>query len=384
MSGGPAPADADGDAVRVDGDDRHGMSGGPAPADSFRAFLPGLGRLMPPSLLGAAGCERLLDRTGDLPGFATAAHFGLEFRLDEAAAVADIAVPVEPGTELADHFVRVGEAAAPRSPAAALARRLRRTDGFGPVFEDHAILEYDVASAKAGTRVPPGVFLKPRSASGPDTDPSPGRVADALAALAGREPHRDERRSVERAFAMLPDEARMAQAGVLPARTPGAIRLVVRDAQAAGIADYLTRMGHPDPAAAQTRVPSALRDLCDPRPWLGVDVSARGMSPRIGLELWPPEDGQDRGPGRWMRIAALRWWPVIDVLEQTGLCLPRKARGLRRWPGKETVFRGRRALLLYRGINHIKIVIDGAAVHAKAYVGVTCAPVSGGSGGPRR
>ena len=84
-----------------------------------------------------------------------------------------------------------------------------------------------------------------------------------------------------------------------------------------------------------------------------------------------------------MRIAALRWWPVIDVLVQTGLCLPRKARGLRRWPGKETVFRGRRAFLLYRGINHIKIVLDGPAVHAKAYVGMTCVPVTGGSGAPR-
>lgn len=359
------------------------MSGSSAPADSFRAFLPGLGRLMPSSLLGAAGCERLLDRIGDLPGLATAAQFGLEFRLDEAAAVADIAVPIEPGTELADHFVRVGEAAAPRSPAAALARRLRRTDGFGSVFEDYAIVEYDVASAKPGTSAPPGVFLKPRSASGPDTDASPGRVADTLAALAGRQPQRDERRSVERAFAALPDKARMVQTGVLPARTPGAIRLVVRDAHAAGMADYLTRMGHPDPAAARTRVPSALRDLCDPRPWLGLDVSACGMSPRIGLEFWPPEDRRDRGPGRWMRIAALRWWPVIDVLVQTGLCLPRKARGLRRWPGKETVFRGRRAFLVYRGINHIKIVIDGAAVHAKAYVGMTCVPVSGG-GGARR
>ena len=73
------------------------MSGGSAPADRFRAFLPELGRLMPSSLLGAAGCERLLDLTGDLPGLATAALFGLEFRLDEAAAVADIAVPLKPG-----------------------------------------------------------------------------------------------------------------------------------------------------------------------------------------------------------------------------------------------------------------------------------------------
>ena len=35
-------------------------------------------------------------------------------------------------------------------------------------------------------------------------------------------------------------------------------------------------------------------------------------------------------------------------------------------------------------VRHGKIVIDGAAVHAKAHVGVTCVPVSGGSGAPRR
>ena len=344
------------------------------PADSFRAYLPGLGRLMPSALLDAAGCERLLARTGDLPGLFTAAYFGLEFRLDEAAAVADFALPVHPESPQLDHFVRVGEAAGPHSPQAALARRLRRTDGFGSVFEDRAILEYDVASARPGTNAPPGVFLMPRSAEQPDTDAEPGRVADALATLAGRKPQCAERQAVQRAFAVLPDGARIVQTGVLPGRKPGAFRLVVADADPSDVAGYLRRMGHPDPTAAQKRIPSDLRELCDPQTWVGIDVSAAGMSSRVGLEFWPPET---QGPGRWIRSTSAQWWPLIGRLEQSGLCLPAKAGGLRRWTARETVFLERRAYVVYRGINHIKIVIDGAAVHAKAYVGMTCFPLAG-------
>ena len=347
------------------------MSSDPILEGDFRTFLPGLGRLMPSSLLDAHGCERLVERTGDLPGLLTATQFGLEIRLDDSTADADFALPLWPDTQLADYFVRLGETDAPRSPAAAaLARRLRRADGFGSVFEDFAMLEFDIASARPGTCSSPGIFLKPRREPGMGMGTLSGRVVDALTMLAGREPDGAERPVVERAFAALPANTSIIHVGVLPDRTPRSIRLVVMNIDVADVTGFLTRMEHPDPAVAQSRIPSALLGLCDPRCWLGLDVSSDGVFPRIGLEFRPPADGTDRQLGNTLE----QWWPVIDWLEQAGWCRSGKARGLRNWIRKDTLFHGRHPFLLFRGISHIKIVIDGDATSAKAYVTVAHVP----------
>ena len=360
-----------------------GANGGAAHTESFRDILPELVRLMPAAILDGGGCERMLDRVGHLPGPTTAAFFGLEFRLDEAAPVADFFIPAGAQMDATGFLVREGEAAAPHSPEAALARRLRRTDGFDSVLEDAAILEYDIASAPSGTQratPPPGIFVRPLSEAGSGAERAPGQVADALAALAARPPDRDERQVVERAFAALPEEALVRHTGVLPGRKPRAIRLVISRATLSRIAAYLERVGHPDPAAVEAAVPPVLRDLCDPRPWLSLDVSASGVSPRVGLEFWPAgyEDDGFAVRWRWLEIGAPLWRPVIGVLEQLGWCLPAKARGLRVWTALDNLFRGGRAFVVYRGISHVKVVIEGPAVYVKAYVGVTCVPMRRG------
>ena len=348
--------------------------GGKNRADRFRDVLPALLHLIPETLLDSSGCKRLLYQTGDLPGRATATGFGLELRLGEAAPVADIAIPVAFGIDLARHFVDVGVAAEERSPAGALARRLMRPGGFGPEIDDSVILEYDAASAVPEGVPVPGVFLRLRGEAGPHAVASSGRIVETLEDLAAWEPDFGERRAVERAFAALPERAHVHHVGVLPGRTPRAIRLVIRNIAAPGISGYLARLGLTQPAVTLATVLSTMHDLCD-SPWLSLDVTARGVSPRIGLEFGPRGEGPDRKPGTWRRTGLWHWRPMIDRLDETGWCLSRKVGGLRDWPGREAVFEEQGAFVVYRGINHIKVVVNGEAVHAKAYVGLSYIPV---------
>ena len=352
------------------------------PADLFGRILAGLRPLIPRALLDGSGWERLLNRVGRLPGRATAAACGFEFRLSESEPAADFFISIEQGLPLEHHFIRAGEAARPDSPEAALARHLGPNSGFRTGLSNGLMLEYDIAAVELSSFGPPGVFLRLRDGDGPAADApqeaTAGRVADLLADMAGLAPDRDERRAVERAFAALPAGGRVIQAGAFPGRTPRALRLVARNIAAPDIADYLARLGQPDPAAALPAVLAALRGVAKVS-WIDLDIAAGHVSPRVGLEIGPVEtDGE---PGDWLRTALREWRPVIDRVEAAGWCLPEKALGLEAWPGRDTVFSSRGVFYMYRGINHLKIAIEGEAVRAKAYVGMTYGPVGAASAG---
>ena len=329
-------------------------------------------------MLDGPGWERLLHRVGHLPGRATAASCGFEFRLSEPEPVADFAIPVVSGLPLERHFIRAGEAAGPDSVQAALARHLGPDSAFRTGLSDVMMLEYDVAATGSSTAAgPPGIFLRLRggdeSAADAPREVAPGRVADLLADMAGLPPDRDERRAVERAFAALPPRGRMIQAGMFPGRAPRALRLVAKGIAAPDIAEYLVRLGQPGAATALPAVLPALEGL-HRFPWLDFDIVAGGVSPRIGLEIGAVKE-RGGGPCGWRKTGRRDWRPVIDRVEAAGWCRPEKVRGLRAWPGRDTVFDRREVCFMYRGINHLKIVIEGEAVQVKAYVGLTYLPV---------
>ena len=98
---------------------------------------------------------------------------------------------------------------------------------------------------------------------------------------------------------------------------------------------------------------------------LAIGVDARGVSPRIGLELFQGEPGSLSQPG------AGGWPPFLAALCEDGLCLPGKMDGLLAWPGRELVFRGRDTFGVLMGIGHVKVSFEerkgGAAIMAKAY-----------------
>lgn len=354
-----------------------------APPDgdgTFGPMLEGLRSLIPRSLIDGGGWERLIGRVGYLPGDAVANCFGFEFRLDEVSREADFVIPVIRGLALERYFIQVGKTVPPGSPEDALAQHLERAAATesGPSEDGQGLLlEYDIATAGPDRRPPPGIFISHIGAA-------PGCLADKIADAAGMERDPAERAVVERAAAALPPKAFIAQVGMLPGRQPRAIRVVAARVRAGDLGSCLERLGAPsDTARTLVATLPRIRDLFH-AVWLSFDVVAGAVAPRVGIELGAPagRTGGDPaiGPGSWMGTNLSNWRGLIDRLETLGWCRPEKARGLRDWPGRSTIFERRGVYFMYRGINHAKVVIEGDSVYAKAYVGATYGPAGGEPG----
>ncbi len=350
---------------------------GPAARGGFASILAGCRFLFPDALVDSDGWGRLLERAGTLPRAVIDNHFGFEFHLGEARADADLCVVAPPGSALARHYVRAGARAARGSAAAALGAALAEQAGdprsWLARWVSAVMLEYDLAGpAPPAPTSPPGIFFSPRfsvpgSRDGIFAHRDPEALLAALAAAAGwSDGHDAFLPEVERIFSALPETARVFQAGVLPARSPRAVRLV-----AAGVAKeeapaLLERLRWPGPTAAAA---DALAVLDDPAAsvFVSVDVTARGLGPRLGLELYRPP--------YWFAADRAGWMPLIAGLEERGWCLPAKAGGLRRWPGVDRLLGGGEVHRVRRGINHFKVVVErGARTVAKAYVGMGVRP----------
>ena len=344
-------------------------NGAEIPAEhDFGPILVGLRPLIPRALLDGPGWERVLERVGGLPGNAAAAACGFEFRLDQVAPAADVSIPVKPGLALERYVAGADGMAAPGSAQAVLARHLHRIHGIPSARIDETMLEFDVASIAPGARPAPGLFVKFRNAD-------PGQVARILLDAKGLAPDRRERLALDRALAALPPQGEIIQAGVLLGRARRGVRLVARKIRLSDVPGYLERLGQPGPVATWTAVVREIEDLFRTF-WLSFDVAAAGVSPRIGLEFGPCADKRNVAvSGRWWATGLRDWRPIIDRLEARGWCLPVKARGLRSWPGRDTIFESRGVFTAYRGINHIKLVLGDGPVHAKAYAGMAYRPI---------
>lgn len=334
-------------------------------------WLPEIRTLVPPALIDAPGWNRLLRRVGDLPGEPDASRCGFEFRLGEARAAADFFVVMAPGQALAEHYVRQAEAAPPGSPLAALGRYLVQLGdpATAPRWVAGTMLEYDVAAAEAGHSAP-GVFLRVRRtrACGRAQRWSPRELAATVARAAGWEQDRGEQEAVERVCAALPAGGDVAHVGALPGRSPRAVRLVLHGVGHAQVTRLLERLAWAGSLRTVQAVLAGLRELL-PRFWLSVDVSAGGVSPRLGLELYHAGQG-DRELDGWWTTGRGEWRPVVERLVERGWCLPAKARGLLAWCALDRIYDRRAVYLVYKGINHVKLTLEhDGAVRAKAYAG---------------
>ena len=327
--------------------------------------------LIPRALLDGAGWDRLLAALTALPDAGLGGFFGCEFRLGEETPACDLGVGVLPDSALARRYVRRGEAAPPRSPPAALGRYLARIGQAGSAVRagiDGIMLEYDLVAPPAGSE--PGVFLRLPPASGAEPNGRPLRAA--VAALTGAVGWTDagqEQRAVARALAALPPPARVAQVGAMPSRTPRAVRLVLQEIGRGELAGVLERWGRRAAAGPAAEVLSGFEELL-PRFRLAVDVTAAGLLPRIGVELYHAGSWAD-GPDGWQRTGRRDWRPVLERLARRGWCLPAKAQGLLDWCAFDRMFDRRGVFLVYKGINHVKLTLTAAGVDAKAYAGMT-------------
>ena len=346
--------------------------------DTFAGLLSGCRSLFPAALIASEGWQRCWQQARLLPRSVIDSFFGFEFRLGVGAPHADLCVVVRPGSDLARHYVRVGTQAPSGSPEAALASRLRaqvaEPDSYIADSVAGVVLEYDLAGlAPRQPSGPPGVFLAPRPAA-PGTRPDvnehgpPARLLAELAAIVGWSGYADVLHPYERVLDALPECGYVFQAGALPARSPSAFRVLIKGIPEADLPTVLRRLRWPGPTAAVHEILHAMAGLIAYTA-LSIDVTVRGLGPRIGVELYRPQ--------KWFQIDRTGWLPVIDLLVERGWCLPAKADGLRRWPGTERLLTDRGEVHLVRqGINHVKVVIDGTApATVKAYAGMDLRPL---------
>ena len=343
--------------------------------EKFRAIVPELQPFVPRSLIDGRGWERLLERVGGLPACAVAAGVGFEFRLVGDAS-ADMAVSVRPGLPLLDYYVGRGKAAAPGSTLSSLGRFLDRVAGRENSSDcpcsgwfDSAMLEYDAAGDAAGQPTDPGLFIRlvhdrPHWPS----LPTPGILAATLAKAVGWAEDGREERAVEGVYAALPPGGRVGQIGAMPGRAPRLIRLIVDDVAEEDVPDFLGRLSWPGEAGLVMAVLGEMGDVA-PHFRLSLDVSVAGLSPRLGLEFYPLVERQDRD--HWLTTGRSVWRPIVERIQALQWCQADKARGLLDFPGLTRLFTERGVLILYRGINHVKVTIEAGSVSAKAYAGLS-------------
>ena len=336
-------------------------------------WMPAAIRCIPGALLGGAGERRLMRCVRSLPPSAGEKGLLFEVRLGERERAADLALWAMPHTEFAGWLVARGEADGASPASRGLARYLGevgRPDSFLARWLAYAGLEYDLSAAGVGgENLPmPGVFLGSRfddlpdgPAGGPPRGSArwrhgnPGVMTAAICQAAGWEEDDRERRHVQLLCDLLPRLAFSSHVGAMPGREPRAIRLVWR--LPAAVPDWLQRAewSGPTALAGELAAEAASFGLMVS---VAFDVNESGLLPRVGLELFT---------GNSWRAPPPLWYPYLGRLLARGLCLPEKERGLRLWPRRELLFTPGGARRLLSGISHLKLVISGGSVSAKAY-----------------
>jgi hypothetical protein len=336
---------------------------------TFGDFLAELSSLFPSALVDGTGWERLLALARQLPIYVTDNRFGFEFDLCDPEPTADFCVVPSPGSRLAGFYVRQGELAPPESAEAALGAFLAeqasdRQELLAGGERGGVILEYDLAGISSDQLAPPGIFIVPREghdSSHEELFGDPERLSGALHAVAGRPPDEGILRQMQRIFRLIQPIAAISQAGILPGRPQRAIRLIIGTEPDKGAIELLARLGWPGSLADVAAVCDSLAGLTRQAVSLSVDVTAQGISPRLGLEFHRPVE--------WHDLDRTGWGALVDQLEERGWCLPEKARGLKAWPRVEQVFDEAQVYRVQQSINHVKVVVNRAAIVAKAYAG---------------
>ena len=334
-------------------------------------------RKFPTALLSGEGWERLQAVAQGLPLGAIDHPFGFEFALDRESAEADFCVRPARGSALAAHYICEGATAPHGSARTALGTCLARDEDDPASFLSRrgggVILEYDVPKALPEEPVVPGVFFVPCTTSesaARKLHDDPSDTVAALWAVAAWRADAEELRRVQRVYEALSGASYVVQAGVLPGRQPRAVRLVVHRIDTAELSGLLDRLHWPGSPDAVMSVIADTKDLTQPDSVLSLDVTASGISPRVGLELFRSVERA--------RIDRAGWRPMIDRLADKAWCVPAKAEGLRAWPRVERLIGPGGVYRLHSTINHIKVVVEHGRIAAKAYAAVYVRPFAGG------
>lgn len=347
-----------------DGGDRHRSRSAGDSAFAFGAILDALARVISPALIDDAGWASLRDVVQGLP-VDPGTGFGFELRLADTAAETDFYITLPRGSSLGDHYIRLGECSSPGSAQAVLGDRLASLDAGAP-WADILCVEFDSASGPPGA--PPGLFVRIGSdlaENGAAGAADARTVADWLAGAVGWQLAVGEGRALRRAFdAVAAAGSSVDCLGIMPGRAVRAFKVnsqAIEPGRALHLLERLRWKGPADEVAAfLARFEGLFRSLR-----LAIGVTADGVLPRVGLELFQGEPGSLTQPG------AGEWPSFLAGLCENGLCLPQKLDGLLAWPGRELVFCGEDTFGVMTGIAHVKVSFEerdgGAAIKVKAY-----------------
>lgn len=338
--------------------------------------LAGLRPQIPESLLAGEGWDRLVARVGGLPASAAC---GFELRLGAPGPSADFSLAVGP-EPVAKYYIARGERADPASPEAWLKGYLTGETGTGGWIEG-LLLGYDLVddSGECLADLPPAVNLRLAPTHRLRQDGvTPELLGTALAHAVGHGDGRRERKAVGRAFDALPSGASIVFAAVAPDR-PKTVKLVISKIPAADAGAFAARLGWTGSVPAISELLYGMRDVSSGF-MVSIDLTAEGALPGLGLEIYPEYTSDSRDDGTllttWLRTTARDWRDLTDRLVSMKLCLPAKARGLLSWPKRTRVFGETGVYGLYMGINHVKIIVDGEDLSAKAYAGLQLLPIA--------
>ena len=321
--------------------------------------------LIPTDLLGEAGWEKVLSLTKHLPVCVADSRFGFEFDLMDPRSLADFCVLLVPGSPPWAFYEREVELTGPMligpSVRDFLKEQTRDAQSFLNRTGAGVILEYDLAQSPAGKYGPPGVFivtLGTADARKVRFHDDPEGLVTALESAAGWPTGAVDRRQVQRVWEAAPSGI-VRQAGVMPGRGRETVRFILQGVANAEVEETLTRLEWPGDPSLASECLSDLVGLVVPRAALSLDVSAQGISSRLGLELFRPIE--------WYRTDPPGWKDLIERLVENAWCLPDRGDALKQWPGIETLF-GRDGIYRVRQvINHVKLLIHEGEVSAKGY-----------------
>ena len=131
---------------------------------------------------------------------------------------------------------------------------------------------------------------------------APEPLAAALWAVAGQMPDADVLRQMLRVYRALPPTGAVSQAGIMPGRGQRAVRLIIQTHSAEDAAELLARIRWPGSPAEAAEVCGSMAGLTRPGAALSVDVTAWGVSPRLGLEFHRPVEWHDLDRAGWGRL----------------------------------------------------------------------------------
>ena len=337
---------------------------------SLGSLLEDLRSLFPTALIGGAGWERVEALTTRLPICTIDARFGFEFDLGDPNPNADFATVVPPGSRTAAFYQDHNEETAPdlAGPGFGAFLTQQGDDPHSLLARTGAsvILEYDLAQAAPGRPGPPGIFIVSRNSSERE-DPriqdaiheDPARLVAALESAAGWGTGVVAMRQVERVWNAIAGSGIVAQAGVMPGRTPRAVRVIIQGVRQANVAEVLKRLQWNGDTSLVDSALQELAGLVKPQTGLSIDVTGLGVSPRLGLELFRPIE--------WHQTDRAGWKHLFDRLVEKEWCLPDRSNGLAEWPGIEFFFGRDGVYKVRQTVNHIKLVIERGAIHVKGY-----------------